>query len=200
LPIGAKIGTSSLRRKSQLLNFRKDLIITDLRGNLDTRIRKLNTSDLDGIVIAFAGVKRLGFENLISEIIPFEIMLPAIGQGALAVEIRKNDEEVYNIVRNLDHRESRQAISAERSFLRRMHGGCRIPFGAYGFIDNNILTLEGLISNLDGTQIIKRKVRGKSEEAELVGIKLAEGILNAGGEEILEELLDEISRIPGKRE
>lgn len=188
LPKGAKIGTSSLRRRSQLLNFRNDLIIIDLRGNLDTRIRKLNTADLDGIVIAYAGVKRLGFEDLISEIISFGIMLPAVGQGALAVEIRKNDEEVYNIVKNLHHKESYQAISAERGFLRRMHGGCRIPVGSYGFIDNNILTLEGMICNLDGTRIIRKKVQGKSGEAELIGIKLAEEILNSGGKEILEDL------------
>ncbi|MFQ6082863.1 MAG: hydroxymethylbilane synthase [Candidatus Aminicenantia bacterium] len=193
LPKGAKIGTSSLRRKSQLLNFRNDLIIVDLRGNLDTRIRKLNTTDLDGIVIAYAGVKRLGFEDLISEMISFEIVLPAIGQGALAVEIRKNDEEVYNIVKDLNHKESCQVISAERSFMKRLHGGCQIPVGAYGFINNNILTLEGMISNLDGTRIIRKKVQGKSEEAGLIGIKLAEEILNSGGKEILQDLKSQIT-------
>jgi hydroxymethylbilane synthase len=188
LPIGAKIGTSSLRRKCQLLNFRDDLTIIDLRGNLDTRIRKLNMTDLDGIVIAYAGVKRLGFEDLISEIISFEIMLPAIGQGALGIEIRKGDKEIYDIVKNLNHKESFQAISAERSFLRRIHGGCRIPIGAYAYINNNTLTLEGMISNLDGTKIIRKKIQGKSIEAELIGIKLAEEILNSGGKEILQDL------------
>ena len=188
LPKGAKIGTSSLRRKAQLLNFRNDLIMSDIRGNIDTRIRKLDTTDYDGIVIAYAGVKRLGFEDLISEIISFEIMLPAVGQGALAVEIKKNDEDVYNIVKNLNHQESHQAISAERSFLRRVQGGCQIPVGAYGFIDHNILTLEAMISNLNGTRIIRKKIQGKYEEAELLGISLAEDILNSGGKEIIKDL------------
>jgi len=187
LPARAKIGTSSLRRKSQLLRFRKDLEIVDLRGNLDTRIKKLNTTDLDGIIVAYAGAKRLNLEHLISETISNEIILPAVGQGAIAIEIRKNDIDVYRIVEKLNHKESWFSIMAERSFLRRLRGGCQVPVGAYGYIDDDVLVLEGMVSTLDGMKVIRKIMRGKAEDAEGIGKVLAEEILQEGGDEIMDE-------------
>lgn len=191
LPARAKIGTSSLRRKSQLLRFRKDLEIIDLRGNLDTRIKKLNTTDLDGIIVAYAGAKRLNFEHLISETISNEIILPAAGQGAIAIEIRKNDIDVYRIVEKLNQKESWFSIMAERSFLRRLRGGCQVPVGAYGYIDDDVLVLEGMLSTLDGMKVIRKIMRGKAEDAEGIGKVLAEEILQEGGDEIMDEFRGE---------
>lgn len=194
LPQGAKIGTSSLRRQAQLLHFRDDFAIIPLRGNLDTRLKKLKTSDLDGIVLALAGVRRLGVEARITEVIPPEISLPAIGQGALGIETRKGDEEAEETTRFLDDPESSIAISAERAFLKRLGGGCQVPIAAFGRVEDCTLRIDGMVGMIDGKRLIRHHVEGPVEEAESLGIKLAEILLSKGAKEILEEVYKKSQR------
>jgi len=188
LPQRAKIGTSSLRRQAQLLHFRNDFELIPLRGNLDTRLRKLKTMNLDGIVLALAGIKRLGFEENITEIIPTEISLPAIGQGALGTETRMDDKEVEDLIRFLNDQDSSIAVSAERAFLKKLEGGCQVPIAAYASIVGSILRIDGLVGTIDGKRFIRDHVEGPVEEAESLGIKLAEILLDQGAKEILEEV------------
>ena len=188
LPQRAKIGTSSLRRQAQLLHFRNDFELIPLRGNLDTRLRKLKTMNLDGIVLALAGIKRLGFEENITEIIPTEISLPAIGQGALGIETRMDDKEVEDLIRFLNDQDSSIAVSAERAFLKKLEGGCQVPIAAYASIVGSILRIDGLVGTIDGKRFIRDHVEGPVEEAESLGIKLAEILLDQGAKEILEEV------------
>jgi hydroxymethylbilane synthase len=188
LPQGAKIGTSSLRRQVQLLHFRSDFEMIPLRGNLDTRLKKLKTMNLDGIILAYAGVKRLGLEERITEIIPTEISLPAIGQGALGIETRMDGEEVEKQIRFLNDPPSAIAVSAERSFLKKLGGGCQIPIAAFGQIVGSTLQIDGMVGTIDGKRLIRHHLEGTLEEAEFLGIQLAEVLLNKGAEEILEEV------------
>ena len=188
LPQRAKIGTSSLRRQAQLLHFRNDFELIPLRGNLDTRLRKLKTMNLDGIVLALAGIKRLGFEENITEIIPTEISLPAIGQGALGIETRMDDKEVEDLIRFLNDQDSSIAVSAERAFLKKLEGGCQVPIAAYARIVGLTLRIDGLVGTIDGKRLIRDHVEGSVGEAESLGIKLAEILLDQGAKEILEEV------------
>ncbi len=188
LPQGAKIGTSSLRRQAQLLHFRSDFEIIPLRGNLDTRLKKLKTMNLDGIILAYAGVKRLSFENRITEIIPTEISLPAIGQGALGIETRIDDEETEERIRFLNDPSSAIVISAERAFLKKLGGGCQVPIAAFGQIVDSTLQIDGIVGTIDGKRLIHHHVEGTIEEAESLGIELANVLLNKGAGEILEEV------------
>jgi hydroxymethylbilane synthase len=188
LPQGAKIGTSSLRRQAQLLHFRKDLELIPLRGNLDTRLKKLKTMGLDGIVLAFAGVKRLGFEERIAEIIPTEISLPAIGQGALGIETRVDDEEVEGQVEFLNDRDSSIAITAERAFLKKLEGGCQVPIAGYAHTFGMTVRIDGLVGTIDGKRLIRHRVNGPVEKAESLGIRLAEILLDQGAKEILDDV------------
>jgi hydroxymethylbilane synthase len=186
LPQKAKIGTSSLRRQAQLLHFRDDFELVPLRGNLDTRLKKLKTMNLDGIVLAFAGVKRMGLEERITEIIPTEISLPAIGQGALGIETRREDDEVEGRTQILNDPASSIAISAERAFLKRLGGGCQVPVAAFGRTVGAILQIDGMVGTIDGKRLIRHHVEGSIEEAESLGIQLAEVLLIKGAREILE--------------
>jgi hydroxymethylbilane synthase len=188
LPQKAKIGTSSLRRQAQLLHFRGDLELVSLRGNLDTRLRKLKTMNLDGIVLALAGVKRLGLGEEITEIIPTEISLPAIGQGALGIETKMDDKEVEDQIQFLNDPDSRIAISAERAFLKKLEGGCQVPIAALAKIVGMVLLIEGLVGTLDGKRLIRGHLEGPLEKAESLGIQLAESLLEAGAREILDEV------------
>jgi hydroxymethylbilane synthase len=188
LPQRAKIGTSSLRRQAQLLHFRNDFELIPLRGNLDTRLRKLKTMNLDGIVLALAGIKRLGFEENITEIIPTEISLPAIGQGALGTETRMDDKEVEDLIRFLNDQDSSIAVSAERAFLKKLEGGCQVPIAAYARIVGLTLRIDGLVGTIDGKRLIRDHVEGSVGEAESLGIKLAEILLDQGAKGILEEV------------
>lgn len=181
----AKIGTSSLRRKAQLLFSRPDLVVLPLRGNLDTRLKKLETEDLDAIILAAAGVKRLGLEDRITEYLDEEIMLPAVGQGALCVEIRQNDPEIKALVLPLEHQQTRTIVTAERAFLHRLEGGCQIPIAAYGKITEDTLSLSGLVADIDGTTIIKDTLSGEKHSAEKIGITLANRLLSRGAKEIM---------------
>lgn len=188
LPQGAKVGTSSLRRRAQLLKYRPDLTISDLRGNLDTRLAKLDTGDLDAILLAVSGLERLGWQDRITQVLPNEICLPAVGQGALAIEARSNDEEILEMLTFLEHNETRSAVEAERSYLAEVEGGCQIPIGVYGKIEQEILHLEAVILSVDGIRHIRQVISGAPKEAKELGRKLAQRMLDEGGREILQDL------------
>ena len=219
---GARVGTSSLRRLCQLLNIRPDLEIAQLRGNLDTRIRKLDEGQFDAIIVATAGVKRLGMAERITEILEPEISLPAIGQGAVGIECRIDDEFINNLLKPLNHPETAVCVYAERAFLKKLEGGCQVPIAAYarlisqesgirgqqsnppsppfdkggkgGINNSELLTLnsklviDGLVGSVSGDRIIKGHTEGKPEDAESLGIKLAEDLLSRGAGKILAEV------------
>jgi hydroxymethylbilane synthase len=188
LPEKARVGTSSLRRKAQLLHLRPDLQICDLRGNLHTRLRKMKEADLDAIVLAYAGLTRLGWDNLIAEKLPCHLFLPAVGQGALGIEIRAGDKDIQSIVSHVNHQISALEIASERSLLSHLEGGCQIPIGALAVINNNMLSLGGLIADLEGKKMVKSKVCGPPSAAEKLGEDLAQRLLELGGDEILRQV------------
>jgi hydroxymethylbilane synthase len=188
LPTNAVIATGSLRRKCQLLNVRPDIQIVEIRGNLNTRMKKLDSSEWDGMILAKAGVSRLGWELRITDMLPFELMLPAVGQGALAIESREGDRSVVDMLRPLHHERTAVTVTAERALLRFLEGGCQIPIGAYGQIIGDTLHLDAVIGSLDGKRIVRGKKVGAIADAEQIGIVLAKQLLNQGGKEILEEI------------
>ena len=190
LPQGAKVGTSSLRRRAQILKYRPDLQTIDLRGNLDTRIKKLENQEMDAIILATAGLKRLGLEQYITQILPIEICLPAVGQGALAIETRQADAEVLSVLEFLNDSETIAAVTAERAYLREVQGGCQVPVGVHGEVNGDQLLLEATILKIDGTREVREQICGCCSEAEELGIKLAQKMLAAGGKEILDELIE----------
>jgi hydroxymethylbilane synthase len=196
LPKGALIGTSSLRRAAQLRHNRPDITIADLRGNLDTRIKKLDQKYYDAIVLAAAGMKRLGFEGRISQILDMDIMLPAVGQGALCIEIRAKDPDIESIVGTLDHRQTHIAIKAERAFLHQLEGGCQVPIAAHAIVTDNLVSITGLVARLDGSVLIKATQTGKIEHAANVGIGLAKELLDQGAGPILENLKNKCEMKP----
>jgi hydroxymethylbilane synthase len=185
---GARVGTSSLRRAAQLLHQRPDITILPLRGNLDTRIRKLETEDIDAIVLAAAGLKRLNLENKITEYLDDTVMLPAVGQGALCIELRKEDTRTAAALADLNHPETQAVVMGERAFLNRLEGGCQVPIAAHGHMENGAFSLQGLVANLDGTAIVRDTFSGPAAEFEKIGITLAERLLSMGAKEILDEL------------
>ena len=186
LPRGAKVATGSLRRKSQLLNYRPDLEIVEIRGNVPTRLRKFDESDLDGLILAYAGLHRLGLDERISQVIPFDIMLPAVGQGAVAVEVRDRDDDVRDLTVSLDDTPTRQCITSERAFLRRLEGGCQVPIGAHAALEDGQIHLEGMVGSLDGTVVYREKISGPSAEAESLGTRLAESLIAQGAANLLD--------------
>lgn len=188
LPPGAKVGTSSLRRKAQLLHIRPDLVISDLRGNLDTRLKKLETESLDAIVLAEAGLRRLGWDNLITQILPEAVMLPAVGQGALAIEARSDDKEVLELLAFLNHDATREAATAERAFLNELEGGCQVPIGVYCRQEGNGFCLDAAIVSLDGSQVVRDSQCFAAGQAEEVGRALALQMRENGGKTILAEV------------
>jgi len=208
LPRGARVGTSSLRRQAQLLHHRPDLAVVGLRGNLDTRIRKLDSEGLDAIVLAAAGVKRLGLERLVTEALPSEIVLPAIGQGALGIEVRVpqgngggageqgrrgagdgSEWSAAELVKTLDHSETHTAVWAERAMLRCLGGGCQVPIAALAAVEGTGVFLRGLIASTDGTTIIRGEARGTTTDPEMVGRALAAELLERGGRVLLKDIL-----------
>jgi hydroxymethylbilane synthase len=182
---GGVIGTSSLRRAAQIRHLRPDLTVVPLRGNVETRLAKLDGGELAGIVLAAAGLKRLGLAERASEHLPPDVMLPAVGQGALCVEVRREDPVIGPIVAALDHRESRLAVSAERAFLRRLQGGCQVPIAGHARIEGPRLALAGLVAGVDGTPLVADRRSGPAETAETIGMELAEILLGRGADEIL---------------
>ena len=201
LPEGAKVGTSSLRRRAQLLHARPDLQIVDLRGNVNTRLRKLEEENFDGIILACAGLKRLGFGGRIRQVLPQSLCLPAVGQGALAIESRIDDRETRELLSFLDDGITRACTAAERGFLATVEGGCQVPVGVYAQpVDNadiledahtgkaEAIRVEAVIASLDGRKLFRDSVEGAADEAENLGISLANKLLDMGGREILRSL------------
>jgi hydroxymethylbilane synthase len=186
LPTWAVIATGSLRRKSQLLNHRPDFRIAEIRGNLNTRMRKLEESDWDGMILAKAGVTRLGWDERITDVLPFEIMLPAVGQGALAIEVRDEDDKTQHIIHALHHEETARAVVGERTLLRVLEGGCQIPIGTYGRVEQGVFTLDAIIGSVDGTSVVRGHISGLPSASAHLGEQLARELLAKGGKEILE--------------
>jgi hydroxymethylbilane synthase len=182
----ARVATSSMRRRSQLLYYRPDLQIEDIRGNVPTRLRKFHESDLDAMILAYAGIHRLGFDQSISQIIPFEIMLPAVGQGAVAVEVRDGDERTLTAVKEIDDPTTRVCTTAERAFLRKLEGGCQVPIGAIASLDGDNINLQGVVGSAAGTVVFKGTVGGKSDTAESLGEQLADRLIMMGARRLLD--------------
>lgn len=188
LAAGARIGTSSLRRQAQLLNARPDLSIQILRGNLDTRIRKLEAGEYDGILLAAAGLRRLGWADRVTEYLSPDVCLPAIGQGALALEGRADDVFVRDVAARLDHRPTRIAVTAERALLERLEGGCQVPIAAHATIAGESLSMSALVAGVNGHRLVRDSIQGSVDEAHRLGVQLAERLLERGGDEILREI------------
>lgn len=188
LPKGATVGTSSLRRSCQLLSIRPDLKIEQLRGNLDTRLRKLDEGHFDAIILAAAGVKRLGWAERITEILEPDISLPAIGQGAIGIECRIDDDFINKLIAPLNHSETSICVRAERACLKKLEGGCQVPIAAHATLNNAKLSMDGLVGSVTGDRIIKSHVEGNPQNAESLGLKLAEDLLSKGAKEILDEV------------
>lgn len=185
---GAKVGTSSLRRAAQLRAARPDLVIENIRGNLDTRLRKLDEGQYDAIVLAAAGLRRLGWADRIAELLPVETICPAVGQGALAVETRDDESEGAILARRLDHQPSRQAVTAERAVLRAMGGGCQVPIGAYARIENDVLHLRAVVISPDGATVVSGERSGAPSAAGALGHDLATELLSSGARQILDSV------------
>ncbi len=185
LPPGTRVGTSSLRRQSQLRHHRPDLEVCELRGNVDTRVRKLEAGEYDAIVLAKAGLDRLGWSSKITEVLSTEISLPAVGQGALGIEARAKDRELLDVLSQLDDAETRAGVAAERSLLAELEGGCQVPLGAWGWIDGGRLKLDACVLSADGTEYLRRAAAGSPREAESLGKSLAQTLLAAGADRIL---------------
>src|ERR1017187_3665036 len=193
-----RVGTSSLRRAAQLRAKRPDLDIENIRGNLDTRLRKLDEGQYDAIVLASAGLRRLGWENRITELLDPDVMCPAGGQGAFAVETRADGGAAEEIAKRLEHRESRIAVTAERAVLRALGGGCQVPIGAYATVDADVVRLRAIIVSPDGTEIIRKQASGPVSEAATIGRALGEELLAQGGRQILEAVYRSEERRVGK--
>lgn len=190
LPKNGRVGTSSLRRKSQLALIRPDLVIEDLRGNLDTRLRKLDEGMYDAIILASAGLRRLGMADRITAYFDAAEMLPAIAQGAVGIELRKADTDLLAGLSFMNDENTSIAVAAERAFLTRLEGGCQVPIGGFGAIENGGLTFTGLIAAVDGSQVLRETVTGELKDATQIGRDMAEKLLAAGGGKILAEVYD----------
>ncbi|MGI5920834.1 MAG: hydroxymethylbilane synthase [Syntrophomonadaceae bacterium] len=188
LPPGASIGTSSLRRVAQIKHARPDINIVELRGNIETRIRKMAERELDGIILAYAGVTRLGFNEYITEVMTPEVILPAVGQGAIAVEARAGDSEVQTLLNKINDLKTFVEVSAERSFLNELQGGCQVPIAALARVTGNQLQIQGLIASLDGRELFYDANTGLSQEAVTLGQKLAARLLDRGAGRILAQI------------
>ncbi|OPL10302.1 MAG: hypothetical protein AVO34_11325 [Firmicutes bacterium ML8_F2] len=182
---GAVIGSSSQRRKAQLLYNYPHLNIQSIRGNLDTRLKKVQKGNVDAIVLAYAGVKRMGWDNLITEIIDINICLPAVGQGAIGIELRENDHKTAELITVLNNTLTETAVEAERSFLKRLEGGCQVPIGALAVINGKNLILQGMVASPDGKTMFRGTKKGKLNKAEKIGMALAEELLQQGCGKIL---------------
>jgi len=194
LPSGARVGTGSLRRTAQLHHARPDLTVVPLRGNLDTRLKKLaaGVDNLDAVVLAAAGVHRLGLQDRITERLDPSVMLPAVGQGALCIEIRDQDTEIGELLHALDHTPTRQAVLGERALLHRLEGSCQVPIAGFGQVDGDRMILEGLVADLTGRQVVRGSRSGPPDSCEQMGVELAEDLLSRGADKILQELQQQL--------
>jgi hydroxymethylbilane synthase len=186
MPKGAKIGTGSQRRGAQIKALLPDVSIVPLRGNIETRIKKIETENINGVILAAAGMKRNGLTEKITQFLPVETMLPAVGQGALGLQIRKNDDELAKACAVLNDAATSVEVAAERAFLRTLGGGCRLPIAALGKLDGQMLTLEGMLAAPNGTTVIREKISGTIKDAEEMGKKLAEIVLDKGGRRLMD--------------
>jgi len=190
LPQGAKVGTSSMRRTCQLRAWRPDLEILDLRGNVNTRLRKLDEGQYDAIILACAGLIRLGFADRIKQQIPDNISLPAIGQGAVGIEARSGDERILNLIAPLNDADTAVRVAAERAMNHRLEGGCQVPIGGFALLEGDQVYLRGLVGQPDGSKIISGEIRGHRDQAETIGQQLADELLAKGADKILAEVYD----------
>ena len=188
LPHQAKVGTSSLRRGAQLLHVRPNIELVPLRGNVDTRLGKLESGDLHAIILAAAGLKRLGLSSRITQTLSFNQVLPAVGQGALGIETRRDDEQTVNLLHFLDHKATRIAITTERAFLKELEGGCQVPIAGLAQLNDDKLSFQGMVAELDGSRILREAIIGTKDQAEEIGIALATRLLDSGADRILEEI------------
>ncbi|QXM05659.1 hydroxymethylbilane synthase [Crassaminicella indica] len=188
LPQGARIGTSSLRRAAQLLYYRPDFVIEPIRGNIRTRMKKIESMNLDGVILASAGLMRMGWKSEISEFISERICIPAVGQGALGIQIRKNDTFIGGIVKELNNSSVEIAVKAERSFMRTLNGGCHVPIGAYAKLKEDKICMTTVIASPDGKKLITLEDSCYKDQYELLGIKMAKLSLQKGGDEILKNI------------
>jgi hydroxymethylbilane synthase len=188
LPPGSKVGSSSLRRKAQLLAYRPDLRVEILRGNVDTRIRRLAEGRFDAILLAAAGVRRLGLAAHVRELLPESICLPAIGQGALCLEVRQGDERLKPLLDHFHHPATAAPVTAERAFMARLEGGCQVPIAAHGRLMRGVLHVSGLVASTDGREVFRRQVQGPPKTARALGVRLADAVLAAGGDRVLAAL------------
>jgi hydroxymethylbilane synthase len=185
---GARVGTSSLRRQAQIRHVRPDLDIRELRGNVDTRLRKVESGEYDAILLAKAGLDRLGWSNRISEVLSPEVCMPAVGQGAIGVQARLKDTEISDALTPLDDFETRQSIVAERSLLAALEGGCQVPLGAWARVERGELVLEAVVCSPDGTQLVRQRATAPPEQARELGAHVAQLLIDSGAREILEEV------------
>lgn len=191
LPDGAVIGTSSLRRQCQLRAKYPHIQIKDLRGNVSTRLAKLDNNEYDAIILASVGLKRLGLNNRIKQFIETDLILPAVGQGAVGIETRVDDKAIMDLLAPLDDKNSRICILAERAMNQYLQGGCQVPIACYSQLNNGVLTLQGLVGRVDGSKVIKSMLQGNASQTEELGCKLAKQLLERGAAEILQELNDQ---------
>lgn len=192
LPAGAVVGTSSLRRLAQLRHHYPHLSFKDVRGNLNTRLAKLDAGEYDALILAYAGLHRLGMGDRIHQTIPSEISLHAVGQGALGIECREGDAEILEVLKVLEHTPTAQRCHAERAFLRELEGGCQVPIGVNTVIEGDRLVLTGMVAKLDGSVLLKDEVSGLALEAEALGIELANRLKGQGAQAILQEIFDTV--------
>lgn len=185
LPPGARVGTSSLRRQAQLRFYRPDLALIPVRGNLTTRLKKLKAGDFDALVLAWAGLARLGLEGSVTERLPYTVCLPAVSQGAIGVEIRADDPEIARLVSAVDDAPSRAEVVAERAFMRRLEGGCQVPIGAVASVTGTVLTIEGMVADLEGSRLYRDRMSGQVVHAAETGVQLAEKLLSSGAAAVL---------------
>lgn len=185
MPDGARIGTGSFRRQSQLKAHNPTWQFSDIRGNLDTRLKKLETEDLDAIILAAAGLKRLGWGERITQTLPVNVCLPAVGQGAVGLEIREGDALMQELLSRVDHAPTQAAVRAERAFLREVQGGCQAPVGAHATLQGDYLILEAMVAAMDGTQVLRRAMEGPMAKPEALGTALAKELLDMGARELL---------------
>ncbi len=188
LPNGATVGTSSLRRECQLRVIRPDLSIVSLRGNVNTRLKKLDNNEYDAIILAAAGLKRLGYEHRIQELLDTGVSLPAMGQGAIGIETRVADKRVSDLIAPLNHEPTAIRITAERAMNARLEGGCQVPIGGYAELDHGVILLRGLVGRPDGSEIVRGDISGRPEEAEEIGYVLADDLLSRGAKQILKDV------------
>lgn len=189
LPDGAILGTSSLRRQSQVKALRSEVVLKDLRGNVGTRLRKLDEGEYDAIMLAAAGIIRLGLKERISQLIPESVLLPAIGQGAIGIECRAGDADVQALIAPLNDHDTALCVETERAFSRRLFGGCQLPIAGQASINGSEINLVGLVARIDGSEVIKSELNGGVAECDEIGTTLAERLLDRGADEILKELL-----------